>query len=64
MREQELWRRLDAHLGHPYSRMWASTVVLTDLDGRTVIEAMAAGIGHQRIWRAVWGMLELPESER
>lgn len=43
-----------------YAGVWASQVVLADLDGRTVTEALAAGLPCKRIWRAVWAQLELP----
>ncbi|WP_232548088.1 DUF3046 domain-containing protein [Propioniciclava soli] len=64
MRETELWRRLEHHLGAPYARVWADQTVLADLEGRTVIEALASGVNAQRVWRAVWAFLELPASER
>lgn len=43
-----------------YSRVWADQVVLADLGGRTVVEALAAGLPCKRIWRVVWAQLELP----
>ncbi len=64
MREQELWRRLRAHVGAAHADTWARDVVLMDLDNRTVLEALDAGVGAQRVWRAVWSYLELPAAER
>lgn len=64
MRETELWRRLEWHLGSGYARVWAEQQVLADLGGRTVVEAIAAGLQPKRIWRACWGALELPAHER
>jgi Protein of unknown function (DUF3046) len=55
---------MEQHLGNAYSRVWAREQVLRDLDGRTVDQALAAGESPQRVWRAVWGALELPDSER
>lgn len=55
---------MEAVLGASYARAWADTVVLADLGGRTVIEAIAAGLDFKKIWRAVWQQLDLPESER
>jgi hypothetical protein len=52
------------HLGPTYSQVWASQHNLAALGGRTVEEAMAAGIDCKTIWRAVWEALELPASER
>ena len=64
MRETVLWRRLEHLHGPAYARSWASQVVMADLGGRTVVEALDAGLPVVRVWRAVWGQLELPESLR
>ena len=64
MRQTELWARLDSTLGASYSRVWAREYVLADLDGRTVVEAIAEGVPGKTIWRAVWAALELPDRER
>jgi hypothetical protein len=59
MREAELWARLEAALGASYAHAWAEQIVLRDLGGRTVLEALAAGLRCKDIWRAVWAHLEL-----
>ena len=64
MREQELWRRLNHHIGASLVPSWVQDVVLGDLDNRTVREALDAGVPTQQVWRAVWSFLELPVSER
>jgi hypothetical protein len=64
MREAELWSRLEAVLGPGYARAWADLVVMSDLGGRCVSEAIAHGIDFKTIWRAVWAQLELPDSQR
>lgn len=64
MREVELWSRLRATLGGEYAGSWASTVVLQELESRTVDEALAAGVPCKEIWRAVWVALELPATMR
>jgi len=64
MREAELWARLEAALGPAYAHAWADLVVMADLGGRTVSEAIAAGVNCKAIWRAAWAQLELPESLR
>lgn len=64
MREAELWARLDHHLGSGYAVVWAERLVMDDLGGRTVSEALAAGVPCKQIWRAAWGVLELPATER
>jgi Protein of unknown function (DUF3046) len=55
---------MDQHLGPAYSRTWAETQVLSELDGRTVTEALDAGESAKSVWRAVWAHLQLPPSER
>jgi hypothetical protein len=55
---------MDHHLGGAYARVWAREQVLRELDGQTVDQALESGESPQRVWRAVWGALELPDSER
>jgi hypothetical protein len=64
MKHTELWARLEQALGPAYARSWASMYVLADLGGRTVDEALAAGIDPKVVWRAVWAALELPAKDR
>lgn len=62
--ERELWRRMAEHLPEGQLDHWASSVVLSELGGRTVIEAIADGWEFKTIWRAVWAMLDLPATYR
>jgi hypothetical protein len=64
MRLTEFWERMDAALGPAYARAWSEQVVIADLGGRTVAEALAAGTPAKEVWRAVWRALDLPASER
>lgn len=64
MRHTEFWSRLEHALGSSYARSWASMHVLADLGGRTVDEALAAGVPPKEVWRAVWVALDLPPKER
>jgi hypothetical protein len=64
MRLTEFWARMDRHLGPAYSRTWAETQVLSELGGRTVVEALDQGENPKTVWRAVWAHLQLPASER
>ncbi|HEY3557071.1 MULTISPECIES: DUF3046 domain-containing protein [unclassified Kribbella] len=64
MRLTEFWARMDHHLGPAYARTWAETQVVQELDGRTVVEALADGEAAKVVWRAVWAHLNLPPSER
>ena len=51
-------------LGERYARSWADLTVLSDLEGRTASEALAAGVSPKVVWAAVWRVLELPASQR
>jgi len=64
MREAELWARLVEVLGAGYARAWADLVVMQPLGGRTVNQAIEAGLPCKEIWRAAWVQLELPEKYR
>jgi hypothetical protein len=55
---------MDKHLGGGYAAVWADQQVLAELGGRTVTEALDAGVAPKTVWRAVWSALELPPSER
>ena len=64
MRHTEFWARMDAALGPTYARVWAETQVIGTLGGRTVQQALDAGVAPKQVWREVWRVLELPDSER
>lgn len=64
MRLTDFWQRMDRHLGPAYARTWARDHVLAELDDRTVLEALDAGMDAKDVWRAVWRELRLPPSER
>ena len=64
MRHSEFWERIDAHLGPAYSKVWADTQVLQQLDGRTAREALDAGVAPKQVWRAIHAALELPAADR
>ena len=51
-------------MGDGYAGVWAEQMVLDELGGRTVVEAVAAGLDCKVIWRAVWARLELPARDR
>ncbi|MGN6162839.1 MAG: DUF3046 domain-containing protein [Marmoricola sp.] len=64
MRHTEFWQRMEAALGPGYARSWAQLQVLAELEGRTVDEALSAGVPPKTVWRAVWAHLRLPARER
>lgn len=55
---------MDAALGSSYARSWARSYAITELDSRTVEEALAAGYSPKQVWASVWRALELPAAQR
>lgn len=64
MRHTEFWVRMDKALGPAYATSWAGLTVIGALGGRTVNEALAAGVEPKKVWAAVHATLELPENLR
>ncbi|HET8969924.1 MAG TPA: DUF3046 domain-containing protein [Candidatus Nanopelagicales bacterium] len=64
MRLTEFWRRMDVALTPGYAGSWAHDHVLAELGGRTVEQALAAGVDALTVWRAVHAELELPARDR
>lgn len=64
MRHTEFWARMEQALGSAYAEVWADQQVLSDLEGRTVSQALSAGEPPKQVWRAVAEALSLPESQR
>ncbi|GAA4714634.1 DUF3046 domain-containing protein [Nocardioides conyzicola] len=64
MRHTEFWARMEQALGSSYARSWAMSFVMRELDGRTAIEALDAGVPPKEVWLAVWRTLELPATQK
>lgn len=64
MRLTDFWERMEAQFGPAYADSFARDFVVTGLDGRTVHEALEAGVDPKDVWRAVIDALELPRSLR
>ncbi len=64
MRLTEFRRRLVVVFGEQYAESWAADVTLAELDGRTVNEALAAGVPAKNVWRAVCHSVEVPTALR
>jgi Protein of unknown function (DUF3046) len=64
VRLTDFWERMELHLGPAYARSWAHDMVLAQLGGRTVDQALAAGEDTKDVWRAVAASLELPARDR
>ncbi len=55
---------MDTRFGAAYSHSVAADQVLSELDSRTVDQALAQGEDLKRIWRAVCNAYEIPEAHR
>ncbi len=64
MRLSDFWERMRAELGEAYAESYARDIVIAELGGRTVEQALAAGEDTKTVWRAVCAALELPPSRR
>ncbi|HEY2794603.1 MAG TPA: DUF3046 domain-containing protein [Micromonosporaceae bacterium] len=53
MRLTELWSRLESVFGPAYAASVAADQVLPELQGRTVEQALLAGVPAVTVWRAV-----------
>ena len=53
MRITELRRRLNEHVGVDWAPSYAQDIVLAELGGQTVNQALAMGIEPSDIWKAV-----------
>ena len=60
VRLTDFWERMDAVFGPEYARSWARDFSLSALHGRTVMQAIDAGIDTREIWDAVCGVVEVP----
>ena len=58
------WQKMRGQFGDTYAASVAKDYVLTDLGGRTVDQALAAGVEPKEIWRAVCQAFEIPEGSR
>ena len=64
VRLTEFWARMATALGPEYAEYWADSFVVAELQGRTVRQALAAGVDTGVVWRAVYTTLELPPTMR
>jgi len=59
MRLSEFWKRMKSHFGDQYADSWAHDYVIADLGGRTVVQALAEGVGAKEVWHAVCGVTDV-----
>lgn len=59
MRLQDFWERMREVFG-PLADSWARDHVMSELDGRTVVEALGDGVAVKEVWVAVARSREIP----
>jgi hypothetical protein len=64
MRLTEFWSRMNDHFGPAYADSFARDHVMTELGGRTVVQALDAGWEAKDVWRAVCTAMGVPASHR
>jgi hypothetical protein len=64
VRLSEFWTRMEDHFGAGYARSVAHDHVMQALGGRTVDQALAAGVPAKQVWRAVCAEFEVPAGKR
>ena len=63
MRLTDFWERMRETFG-PHAETMAELHVFSELDNRTVAQALAAGEPTLRVWRAVCEGMEVPAAKR
>lgn len=64
MRLTDFWQRMAEHFGAGYADSFARDHVMSELGGRTVYEALAAGWDTRDVWRAVCVTADVPDHLR
>jgi hypothetical protein len=64
MRLTDFWDRMRAEFGPGFADSFARDFVIAELDGRTVEQALAAGVDAKTVWRAVCVAMEWPAGKR
>lgn len=64
MRLTIFWERMRAHFGETSADTFARDHVMSELGGRTVIQALDDGWEAKDVWRAVCAAMEVPASHR
>ena len=53
MRLTDFWARMEEHYGPVWAHSYAKDVVMAELGGKTIEQALAAGEETKAVWRAV-----------
>ena len=60
MRLTDFWDRMHQQFGAAYADSFAKDVVIGELGGRTVAQALAEGVDAKDVWRAVCEVVDVP----
>ena len=64
MRLTVFWERMNARFGSAYAESVARDFTVAQLEGRTVAEALAAGVPAKQVWLAICDAFEIPAKDR
>lgn len=64
MRLTEFWARMETRFGARYAESVARDQIISELDGQTVVQALAAGWSAKSVWGAVCEAFEIPPVQR
>ena len=64
MRLTDFWQRMADWFGETYADSFARDHVMSELGGRTVHEALAAGWEAKDVWRTVCAAQGIPQERR
>lgn len=64
VRLTDFWSRMRQQFGEAYVDAFSRSYVFSDLGGRTVHEALAAGIDTRQVWQAVCASFDVPPKLR
>ncbi|WP_328906207.1 DUF3046 domain-containing protein [Streptomyces sp. NBC_00234] len=64
MRLTIFWERMADHFGETYADSFARDHVMSELGGRTVHQALAAGWDAKDVWRGVCTAVGVPAEKR
>jgi hypothetical protein len=64
MRLTVFWRRMADYFGEAYTDSFARDHVMSELGGRTVNQALAAGWDAKDVWRGVCAAMDIPPEKR
>jgi hypothetical protein len=64
VRLTDFWDRMYQQFGEVYAESFARDVVIRELGGRTVEQALAEGEDAKDVWRGVCAVVDVPASLR